>query len=124
MQALEAELFTVSVILWVGTFAFQSWLLIRMRSLDYSLRTLAVATNRDQGLSSLSTKWAIYVAAILEIVGLIVLGLGLSGTFVIPMYPFSIAIWAGVFVLLLWQIMSVPALQNSLNAVASSTSEE
>ncbi|MHA2379793.1 MAG: hypothetical protein ACXADS_11000, partial [Candidatus Thorarchaeota archaeon] len=80
MQALEAELFTVSVILWVGTFAFQSWLLIRMRSLDYSLRTLAVATNRDQGLSSLSTKWAIYVAAILEIVGLIVLGLGLSGT--------------------------------------------
>ncbi|MHA2380913.1 MAG: hypothetical protein ACXADS_16710, partial [Candidatus Thorarchaeota archaeon] len=82
------------------------------------------ATNRDQGLSSLSTKWAIYVAAILEIVGLIVLGLGLSGTFVIPMYPFSIAIWTGVFVLLLWQIMSVPALQNSLNAVASSTSEE
>lgn len=95
-----------------------------MRSLDGSLRTLAAATNRDQGLSSLSTKWAIYVAAILEIAGLIVLGLGLGGVFVIPMYPLSIAIWAGVFILLLWQIMNIPALQKSLDAVAAGTSEE
>ncbi|MFX1416043.1 MAG: hypothetical protein ACFFC0_04485 [Promethearchaeota archaeon] len=124
MQALEAELFTVSAILWVGTFAFQSWLLIRMRSLDGSLRTLAEAIDKDQALSSLSTQWAIYVAAVLEIAGLIVLGLGLIDVFVIPMYPLSIVIWAGVFVLLFWQIMNVPALQKSLDAIAAGTSEE
>ncbi|MFX0044928.1 MAG: hypothetical protein ACFE8Z_03705 [Candidatus Hermodarchaeota archaeon] len=124
MQALEAELFTVSVILWVGTFAFQSWLLIRMRSIESSLRTLAVATDRNQALSSLSTRWVIYVAAVLEIAGLSVLGLGLSGAFVIPMYPLSIVIWAGVFLLLIWQMMNVPALQKSLDAMAIGTSEE
>ncbi len=124
MQGLEAELFTVSVILWVGTFTYQAWLLIRMRSLDGSLRTLAVATDKDQALSSLSTKWAIYVAALLEIAGLIVLGLGLIDVFVIPMYPLSIVIWAGVFVLLFWQITNIPALQKSLDEIATGTSKE
>lgn len=124
MQALEAELFTVAVFLWVGTFTFLTWLFLRMQSLDKSIRTFAVTVGREENLSKMPDRLPVYVATLLELVGLTVLALGLSGIFVIPMYPFSVVIWGGVFLLLFWQMESISALENSMNAVESGASQE
>ncbi len=124
MQALEAELFTVAVILWVGTFTFLTWLFLRMRSLDSSIRSIAGATGREQSVSKMPDRLPVYVATLLELVGLVVLALGLNGIFVIPMYPFSVVIWGGVFLILFWQMDSIAALEDSIDALGSETSEE
>ena len=124
MQALEAELYAVSVILWVGTFALLSWLFLRMRGLDNSLRVLASTTGKEQVVLGLPAKLSVYVAAFLEAVGLFMLGLGLIGVVVVPMYPLSTFLWGGVFLLLFWQFESISILEKSIDGLTPSTGEE
>ncbi len=121
---LSNELFSVSEILWVGTFVFIAWLFLRIQSAEISLRTLAVASEKIDNLSSTPTKLPVYIAVILELVGIVVLLLGLGASFPIPLYPFSIVIWAGVFVMLFWQTMSISSLEQSLVTVDTGMSQE
>jgi len=120
---LANELFTVSVILWIGTFIFTTWVFLRIQSAEKSLRTLALASGNADNLSSIP-KLPVYVAVILELEGIVILLLGVGASYLIPLYPFSIVIWAGVFVLLFWQTMSISTLEQSLIVVSSELSQE
>lgn len=121
---LSIELFAVSVILWVGAFVFIAWLLLRMQNIEKSLETLVQASGNANNLLSIPNKLPVYFAVILELVGIAVLMLGIGASYQIPMYPFSIVIWMGVFVLLFWQTMSISSLEQSLIIVESGLSQE
>ncbi len=120
---LANELFTVSVILWIGTFAFITWLFLRIQSTEKSLRSFALASGNADNLPSIP-KLPVYVAMILVLEGIVILLLGVGSSYLIPLYPFSIVIWAGVFVLLFWQTMSISTLEQSLIVVSSELSQE
>ncbi|MHA1939780.1 MAG: hypothetical protein ACW97O_16365, partial [Candidatus Thorarchaeota archaeon] len=66
---LSNELFTVSVILWVGTFALLFWQFIRMQGLDKAIATLASAGGQEVNLPKMLTRIPVYVALILELAG-------------------------------------------------------
>ncbi len=121
---LANELFTVSVILWVGTFVFITWLFLRIQDAEKSMRSLALASGNVDNQSSIPNKLPVYVAVILELVGIVILILGVGASYLIPLYPFSIVIWAGVFVLLFWQTMNISTLEQSLIVIASESSQE
>ncbi len=121
---LSNELFTVSVILWVGTFVFIAWLFLRIQNAEKSLRSFALTSGNVDNLLSSPNKLPVYIAVILELVGLTVLLLGLGMSYLIPLYPFSIVLWAGVFVLLFWQTMSISTLEQSLIVVSTELSQE
>jgi len=119
---LSNELFTVSVILWVGTFTLLFWLFIQMNGLDKTIKTLA--SGQELKFRAMPSKIVAYVALILELVGAAVLLLGLFAWIPIPLFPMSIVIWAGVFVLLLWQMLGVSSIEDSLAKVATETFQE
>ncbi|MHA2021779.1 MAG: hypothetical protein ACW96N_08690 [Candidatus Thorarchaeota archaeon] len=121
---LSNELFTVSVILWVGTFALLFWLFIRMHSLDKTIKTLALAGNQELSFPSMPSKIIAYVALILELIGAVILLLGLFAWVPIPLFPMSIVIWVGVFIMLLWQMLGVSSIEDALVMVSSEKSQE
>ncbi|MFW9890433.1 MAG: hypothetical protein ACFFER_19835, partial [Candidatus Thorarchaeota archaeon] len=59
---LSNELFTVSVILWVGTFSLLFWLFIRMQGLDNTIRILASASDLEVNLPRAPSKLPVYIA--------------------------------------------------------------
>ncbi len=121
---LSNELFTVSVILWVGTFTLLFWLFIRMHSLDKAIKTLALAENQELNSQSMSNKIVAYVALILELIGAAILLLGLIAWVPIPLFPMSIVIWVGVFIMLLWQMLGVSSLEDSLATLSLESFQE
>jgi hypothetical protein len=121
---LSNELFTVSVILWVGTFTLLFWLFIRMSSLDKTIKTLAQANGQELKFQAMPNKNVAYVALILELLGAAVLLVGLFAWIPIPLFPMSIVIWAGVFIMLLWQMLGVSSIEDSLAMVSSEQSQE
>ena len=121
---LSNELFTVAIILWLGTFTLLFWLFIRMNGLKKTIATLASADGQVSDLPKMVTKIPVYVALILELVGVIVLLAGLFVWIPIPLFPMSIVIWAGVFILLFWQMMSIAGIEESLELFASDTGQE
>ncbi|MHA2003825.1 MAG: hypothetical protein ACW960_06945 [Candidatus Thorarchaeota archaeon] len=121
---LSNELFTVSVILWVGTFTLLLWLFIRMSSLDKTIKTLASASGQELKFQAMPNKMVAYVALILELLGAAVLLIGLFAWIPIPLFPMSIVIWVGVFIMLLWQMLGVSSIEDSLAMVSSEQSQE
>ncbi len=121
---LSIELFTVSIILWVGMFVFITWIYLRMQSAEKILRSLSLDSGIQDSISSIPSKLPVYVAVILELEGIAILLIGHLASYQIPMYPFSIIIWAGVFVLLFWQTMSISTLEQSLIVVSSELNQE
>jgi len=121
---LSNELFTVAVILWVGTFSLLFWLFIRMTGLNKTITTLASVSGYSTNLPRMPSKIPVYVALILELIGAIVLLAGLFVWIPIPLFPMAIVIWAGVFIILFWQMASMEAIETSLDKVASDMSQE
>jgi uncharacterized membrane protein YphA (DoxX/SURF4 family) len=121
---LSNELFTVSVILWVGTFTLLFWLFIRMSSLDKTIKTLAQANGQELKSLTLPKRSIAYVALIIELIGAAVLLLGLFAWIPIPLFPMSIVIWAGVFIMLLWQMLGVSSIEESLAKVSAEQFQE
>jgi hypothetical protein len=121
---LSNELFTVSVILWLGTFTLLFWLFIRMSSLDKTIKTLAQANGQELKSLTLPKRSIAYVALIIELIGAAVLLLGLFAWIPIPLFPMSIVIWAGVFIMLLWQMLGVSSIEESLAKVSAEQFQE
>ncbi|MHA2140897.1 MAG: hypothetical protein ACXADC_12360 [Candidatus Thorarchaeota archaeon] len=121
---LSNELFTVAVILWVGTFSLLFWLFFRMNGLTKTIATLSSASDQDITLSKMPSKTPVYIALILELVGVAVLLAGLIAWIPIPLFPMSIVVWAGVFIMLFWQMMSIAGIEESLASVISKMGQE
>ena len=121
---LSNELFTVAIILWVGTFSLLFWLFIRMNGLNKTLATLSSVNGQGVGISKMPNKMIVYVALILEFIGVVVLLAGLFVWIPIPLFPMSIVVWAGVFILLLWQMMGITGIEESLASLIGDTNQE
>lgn len=121
---LSNELFTVSVLLWVGTFTLLFWLFIRMQSLDKTIKTIAKAENQEVDFPPMPSKMIVLVALILELIGAGVLVAGLYAWIPIPLFPMSFAICIGVFILLLWQMLGMSSIEKALSLISSHASQE
>jgi hypothetical protein len=121
---LSNELFTVAIILWVGTFSLLFWLFIRMNGLNRTIAMLSSATGQSVGLPKMPNKAIIYVALILELVGVVVLLAGLFLWVQIPLFPMAIVVWAGVFIILLWQMFGIASIEKSMALLVGDTNSE
>ncbi|MFW9862486.1 MAG: hypothetical protein ACFFEX_00155 [Candidatus Thorarchaeota archaeon] len=121
---LSNELFTVAVFLWVGTFSLLFWLFIRINGLNKTIAILSSASGQSVGLPKMPSKLIVYVALILELVGVLVLLAGLFVWILIPLFPMAIVVWAGVFIMLLWQMYGIAGIEESLALLVSNTNQE
>jgi len=111
---LSNELFTVAVFLWVGTFSLLFWLFIRMNGLNKTIAMLSSASGQGVELPKMPNKVIVYIALILEIVGVVVLLAGLFAWIPIPLFPMAIVVWAGVFIILIWQMFGIAGIEDSV----------
>ncbi|MFW9912433.1 MAG: hypothetical protein ACFFEU_08170 [Candidatus Thorarchaeota archaeon] len=111
---LSNELFTVAIILWVGTFSLLFWLFIRMNGLNKTIAMLSSASGQNVGLPRMPNKVIVFVALILELVGVAALIAGLFLWVPIPLFPMAIVVWAGVFIILLWQMFGIAGIEESV----------
>ncbi|MHA2071886.1 MAG: hypothetical protein ACW985_08880, partial [Candidatus Thorarchaeota archaeon] len=95
-----------------------------MSSLDKTIKTLASASGQELKFQAMPNKMVAYVALILELLGAAVLLIGLFAWIPIPLFPMSIVIWVGVFIMLLWQMLGVSSIEDSLAMVSSEQSQE
>lgn len=121
---LSNELFTVAVFLWVGTFSLLLWLFIRMNELGKTMANLASTSEQGIKIPKMPSKIPVYVGLILEIVGIVILLAGLFVWIPIPLFPMSIVVWAGVFIMLFWQIASMDGIEEALTVLSSDTSQD
>lgn len=120
---LSNELFTVAVILWVGTFSLLFWIFFRMNGLDKAIRTFSSADGQEVNLPKMPTRIPVYIALVLELIGAVILMAGLFVWIQIPLFPMSIVVWAGVFIMIFWQMLSIDGIEESLNMVSSEMSQ-
>jgi uncharacterized membrane protein YphA (DoxX/SURF4 family) len=121
---LSNELFTVAVFLWVGTFSLLLWLFIRMNSLSKTMATLASANDQGINVPKMPSKIPVYAALILELVGVAVLLAGLFAWIPIPLFPMSVVVWAGVFIMLIWQMISMDGIEEVLAVFSSDIGQD
>ena len=111
---LSNELFTVAIFLWLGTFSLLFWLFIRMNGLNKTIAMLSSASGQGVELPKMPNKVIVYIALILEIVGVVVLLAGLFAWIPIPLFPMAIVVWAGVFIILIWQMFGIAGIEDSV----------
>ncbi|MFX1262421.1 MAG: hypothetical protein ACFFAZ_10060 [Promethearchaeota archaeon] len=121
---LSNELFTVAVILWVGTFSLLFWLFIRINGINKTMVMLSSAGEQSVGLPKMPNEVIVIVAFILELVGVVVLLAGLIFWVQIPLFPMAIVVWAGVFIMLLWQIFAIAGIEESVALLVGDTNTE
>ncbi|MFX0056264.1 MAG: hypothetical protein ACFFAX_06590 [Promethearchaeota archaeon] len=121
---LSNELFTVAVFLWVGTFSLLFWLFIRMNGLSKTMKMLSITSAQGMDVTNMPSKLLVYFALVLELIGVTVLLAGLFVWIPIPLFAMSMVIWAGVFILLFWQMISLASIEESLNVLIAGASQE
>ncbi|MFW9966920.1 MAG: hypothetical protein ACFFEA_07185 [Candidatus Thorarchaeota archaeon] len=121
---LSNDLFTVAVFLWVGTFSLLVWLFIRMNGLSKTMATLASTSNQGINLPKIPSIIPVYVALVLEVFGVAILLAGLFIWIPIPLFPMSIVVWAGVFIMLFWQMISMDGIEEFLAVLSLDSSQE